>query len=160
MPPAVIYFESDAQIQTYHQRDDEMPGESWDEELVDPGQMVYIGQGQLMFLRINEVDPGMVWPKRRKAKKKKSSPPPSPPPAPVPAPIDWGDWEEICQFSPLPASPVPAPPATPWEPEEVPPPWQPEDWESEITPPWQPEDWESEITPPWQPEDWEAELSQ
>ena len=62
MPPAVIYLETDEQIQTYHHRPDDWtsPGESWDEELVDPGCMVYIGQGQLQFLRINEVDPGTV----------------------------------------------------------------------------------------------------
>jgi hypothetical protein len=74
MPPAVIYYEQDYEVQAYHHRpdDDELPsGENWDEELVVPGQMVYIGQGQLQFLRIDEVDPGMVWPKRRKKKKKK-----------------------------------------------------------------------------------------
>jgi hypothetical protein len=159
MPPAVIFLESDLEAFHTPTYDWPSPGENWDEELVVPGRMVHVGQGQMMFLRINEVDPGMVWPKR-KAKKKKSAPqlPPSPAPAPEPAPIDWGDWEELCQAAP------PQPP----EPEDV---WQPEDWDAELAsqsePPWEPEDWDAEIAAsqwesedPWQPEDWEAELSQ
>ena len=152
--------------------DDELPGENWDEELIDPGCMVYLGQGQMMFLRINEVDPGMVWPKRRKKKKKKkSSPPPPqlPSPAPEPAPIDWGDWEELCQAAP-PQSPPP-PPVPVWEfpYEELtsPTPWQPEDWDAELASqsedPWEPEDWDAELASqweePWQPEDWDAEIA-
>jgi hypothetical protein len=188
MPPAVIFYDPYNEVPSYHRPtyDDELPsrGENWDEEVV-PGGMQYIGQGQMQFLRIDEVEPGMIWPKRRKKKKKKwTSPPPPPPeptPAPSPAPIDWEDWEEICQFSPLPASPVPAPPlpvwepedwdaeiaASQWEPEEVQP-WEPEDWDAEIAASqwepedvWQPEDWDAEISASqWEPEDWEAELSQ
>jgi hypothetical protein len=98
MPPAVIYLESDLEaFQQYHRDDWPSPGENWDEELVVPGRMVYVGQGQAQYLRIDEVEPGMMWPKRpktkKKKKKKKSSLPPapaSPEPAP-PAPIDWGD---------------------------------------------------------------------
>jgi hypothetical protein len=165
MPPAVIYFESDYQVQQYHQRDDWFsPGENWDEELVEPGRMVYMGQGQMMFLRIDEVEPGLIYPKRRKKKKKKASttsPSPPAPAPPSPAPIDWGDWEELCQAAP----PVPPPPplaaAAPWEAEIAASQWEPEDWEAEIAASqWEPLDWESEITAPWQPEDWEAELSQ
>jgi hypothetical protein len=167
MPPAVIYFETDLEVQCYHRPDDDwFTGENWDEELVVPGRMVYVGQGQVQFLRIDEVDPGMVWPKRKpKKKKKKSSPqlPPLPPPAPViePAPIDWEDWEELCQA---------APPVPPQEPEEVLPAWEPEDWDAEIAAsqweredvqPWEPVDWDAEIAASqWQPEDWEAELFQ
>ena len=74
MPPAVIYYQSDFEVQQqYHRPDDEdLPGgEIWDEELVDPGGLVYVGQGQAQYLRVNEVHPGMVWPKRKKKKKKK-----------------------------------------------------------------------------------------
>ena len=177
MPPAVVYLESDLEaFRQYHQPDDELPtgGESWDDELVDPGQMVYIGQGQAQFLRIGEVEPGLMWPKRRRKKKKKkkgTSPPPSPasPEPASPAPIDWGDWEELCQ-----AAPPQSPPPPVWEfPYEeltspVSTPWQPEDWDAELAsqsePPWEPEDWDAELASqaedPWQPEDWEAELSQ
>jgi hypothetical protein len=122
MPPAVIYFESDFQVQAFHHRPDDewsSPGENWDDEVVDPGRMVYMGQGQMMFLRIDEVEPGLMWPKRRKKKKKKSPQlPPSPAPAPPsPAPIDWGDWEELCQAaSPPPPVPSPLPDQLPWEP--------------------------------------------
>jgi hypothetical protein len=179
MPPAVVYLESDLEaFQQYHQRDDDLPGESWDEELVDPGRLHYIGQGQLQFLRVNEVEPGVMWPKRRKKKKKKkgTSPPPSPPaPAPAPAPIDWGDWEELCQAAP-PQSPPPPPVwEFPYEELTSPTPWQPEDWEPEIAAyhaayhqdpqilPWEPEDWELEIAiyqaAYYQREDWEAELA-
>jgi hypothetical protein len=141
MPPPVIYFESDYQVQQYHQRDDwSSPGENWDDELVDPGRLVYVGQGQMMFLRINEVEPGLMWPKTKKKKKKKASTtspsPPAPAPAPSPAPIDWGDWEELCQA---------APPAPPQEPEDVPPPWEPEDWEAEIAA----SQWEPDDVQPW-----------
>jgi hypothetical protein len=180
MPPAVIFYDPYHEVPAYHRPtyDDELStgGENWDDELVVPGRMIYVGQGQVQFLRIDEVDPGMMWPKRRKKKKKKASSTPPPPPAPAPAltpaPIDWGDWEELCQFDPLPPLPTPSwepedwesEIVPPWQPEdwesEISPPWQPEDWEAEISPPWQPEDWEAEITPPWQPEDWEAELSQ
>jgi hypothetical protein len=175
MPPAVVYLESDSEaFQQYHQQRDELPEENWEDELVEPGYMQYVGQGQMMFLRISEVEPGIVWPKRKKKKKKKkgTSPPPSPAspePAPAPAPIDWGDWEELCQAAPPPSPPEPDyQPETPWEPED----WeeeiscyraayhhQPEDWDAEIAASQrEPEDWESEISPPWQPEDWEAEL--
>jgi hypothetical protein len=176
MPPAVVYLESDSEaFRQYYHRDELPTEESWEDELMEPGQMVYVGQGQVQYLRITEVDPGVMWPKRKKKKKKKkrsSSPPASPEPAPVPAPIDWGDWEELCQAAP-PPSPPPVPesdyqPETPWEPED----WeeeiacyhaayhhQPEDWDAEIAASqWEGEDWESEISPPWQPEDWEREL--
>jgi hypothetical protein len=189
MPPAVVYHESDLEaFQQYHR--DELPtGESWEEELVEPGYMQYVGQGQMMFLRISEVEPGIVWPKRKKKKKKKksSSSPPSPTvpeSAPAPAPIDWGDWEELCQAAPPQSPPEPdylswEPEEVPWEPEEVP--WEPEDWDAELASqsetPWQPEDWEveiavfqtnlylredweTELASQWEPEDWESELSQ
>jgi hypothetical protein len=193
MPPAVIFLESDYEVQIYHRPDDELPGgENWDEELLVPGGMVYVGQGQMQFLRIDEVDPGLMWPKRRPKKKKKKKtkpqlhPSPAPPsPATEPAPIDWGDWEELCQAAPPlpPSPPVPAPPPAPWEPEdwdaeiaasqwepEIVPPWEPEDWDAEIAasqwepedvpPPWQPEDWDAEIAASqWEPEDWDAEIS-
>jgi hypothetical protein len=86
--------------------------------------MVYVGQGQAVFNRIDEPHPGMMWPKRRKNKKKKkkkkgTSTPPPPPPSLTPAPIDWSDWEELCQAAPpVPAPPVPAPPPEIWEPED------------------------------------------
>ena len=183
MPPAVVYLETDEQVQTYYQRD-ELP-EIWEDELVEPGCMQYIGQGQLQFLRVSEVEPGIVWPKRRrkKNKKKKSSPVPSPAPAPepapAPAPIDWSDWEELCQAAPPSSVPVwdfpyeelgeTAPlPESDWEPED----WgaelasqseeDPEDWEAEIavfqTNLYLREDWESELACQWEGEDWEAEL--
>jgi hypothetical protein len=175
MPPAVVYFESDFQVQAYHQRDEWPTGENWDEELVVPGGLVYVGQGQTQFLRIDEVDPGMVWPKRRRRNRKKgTSPPPPPPPepalAPSPAPIDWSDWEELCQAAPVP-SPLPDPlPSPAWEPEdwdaeiaasqwEAEDVWQPEDWDAEIAASqWEPEDWDAELASQWQPEDWDAEL--
>ena len=162
MPPAVVFLELDVELhRTY---EDEWPGatggENWDEELLIPGRMVYVGQGQMQFVRIDEPDPGMMWPKRRKKKKKKGSSTPPPPPPPVrqsPAPIDW---EEVCQAAP----PLPPPPVI-WEAEdweaEIDPPWQPEDWEAEIAASqWEPEDWEAEIAASqWQPEDWEAEIA-
>jgi hypothetical protein len=158
MPPAVIYHETDLEaFQQYHR--DELP-ESWEEELVEPGRMVYVGQGQVQYLRISEVHPGIVWPqRRRKKKKKKSSSPPSPPapePAPAPAPIDWGDWEELCQ-----AAPPPEPDYLSWEPEEVP--LEPEDLPLEPEPDWEPEDWDAELASqsedPLEPEDWEEEIA-
>jgi hypothetical protein len=149
MPPAVVFQEADWEIREFHEREmeEDWPlasgGENWDEELLVPaqGRLVYVGQGQSLFTHFHEPTPSLQYPKR----KKKSASPQLPPPAPAPlspAPIDWSDWEEICQFSPPP--PVP---------------WQPEDWEAEINPPWQPEDWEAEINPPWQPEDWDAEIA-
>jgi hypothetical protein len=178
MPPAVIYLETDIEaFHQYHQRPDELAtgGENWDEEVVDPGGLVYLGQGQVQFLPFDFPEPGVMWPKRRRKKKKKkrsSSPAPSPTapapePAPAPAPIDWGDWEELCQ-----AAPPPEPDYLSWEPEEVPLepedlPWEPEDWDADLAsqsePSWEPEDWESEIaifqTALYQREDWEAELA-
>jgi hypothetical protein len=167
MPPAVIFLESD--LEAFHRPtyDWPSPGENWDEELVVPGRMVHVGQGQMMFLRIDEVDPGMVWPKRRRKKKKKSSPqlPPPPPPAsPEPAPIDWGDWEELCQAAP-PVPPQEAEDVQPWEPEDwdaeiAASQWEPEDWDAELASQWEPEDWDAEIAASqWQPEDWDAELA-
>jgi hypothetical protein len=169
MPPAVIFHEQDFEVQAYHRRDDDewlgaVGGENWDEELA-PGRMYYVGHGQMQFLPFDHPDPGVIHPKRKKKKKKRSSPqpPPSPPPAPEPAPIDWGDWEEICQFSPA----LPAPLPTPWEPEDWDAEiaafqWEPEDWDAEIAASqWEPEDWDAEIAASqWQPEDWDAELSQ
>jgi hypothetical protein len=141
MPPAVVFFEIDLEVEAYHRREDEWPTgwENWDEELLAPGRMVYVGQGQVQFLRIDEVELGMMWPKRRKKKKKKkaSSTPPPPPSAPAPAspaPIDWGDWEELCQAAPpLPPPPPPVPEIWEFPYEElcqaapVPTPWEPED---------------------------------
>jgi hypothetical protein len=185
MPPAVIFYDPYNEVPSYHRPtyDDwfgATGGENWEEELVVPGRMVYMGQGHSQFLRIDEVEPGMMWPKRRpkkkKTKKKKASSTPPPPPAPAltPAPIDWGDWEELCQTAP----PPPPPPVwgfpyeelgqevpTPWEPEDweaeiAASQWEPEDWEAELASQWQPEDWEAELASQWEPEDWEAELSQ
>jgi hypothetical protein len=165
MPPAVVFFE----IPAFHRREDEWltGGENWDEELVVPGRMVYVGQGQAQFLRIDEVEPGMMWPKRKKKKKKASStppPPPAPAPALTPAPIDWGDWEELCQAAP-PLPPPPPPPVWEFPYEEltspVPAPWEPEDWDAEIAASqWEPEDWDAEIAASqWEPEDWDAEIA-
>jgi hypothetical protein len=164
MPPAVVYIESDLEVHAFRQRqDDDWPtgGENWDEELLIPGRMVYVGHGQTQFLRINEVDPGMMWPKRRHKKKKKASSTP-PAPAPVrltPAPIDWEDWEELCQAAP----PAPLPPWEPedWDAEIAASQWEPEDWDAEIAASqWEPEDWDAEIAASqWQPEDWDAEIA-
>jgi hypothetical protein len=182
MPPAVVYLESDVEaFRQYYQRHDDLPEENWEDELIEPGQMVYVGQGQAQYLRISEVDPGIVWPKRRRKKKKKKSSPPSPPPAPEPAPappapIDWADWEELCQAAPPPSPPTPVPEPD-WEPEDweaeiaayhqdpqSEDPWEPEDWEVEIalyqTALYLREDWEAELASQWEGEDWESELSQ
>ena len=157
MPPAVVFLEEDSQLQEFYGRDDDgLPsgGENWDDELLTPGRMVYMGQGVSQFLPFDQPTPGLLYPKRRKKKKKKKAtspqlpPPPEPEPAPLsPAPIDWEDWEELCQFGP-----PPPPPAVPWE---------PEDWDAEIAASqWQPEDWEAEIAASqWQPEDWDAEIA-
>jgi hypothetical protein len=188
MPPAVIYLESDLEaFQQYYQgHDDDLAtgGENWDEEVVDPGGLVYLGQGQVQFLPFDFPEPGVIWPKRKKKKKKKkkgTSPPASPASpesAPAPAPIDWGDWEELCQTAPPPSLPEPEwQPETPWEPEDLP--WEPEDWDAELASQseedpedWEEEiaiyqtalylreDWEAELASQWQPEDWESELSQ
>jgi hypothetical protein len=170
MPPAVVFLELDIELPAFSRPDDEedgaVGGESWDEELLIPGRMVYVGQGQAQFVRMDEPDPGVMWPRRKKKKKKKKgthqpSLPPPPSPSQSPAPIDWEDWEELCQA----ASPVPAPPAVPWEPEDweaeiAASQWEPEDWEAEIAASqWEPEDWEAEIAASqWQPEDWDAEI--
>ena len=179
MPPAVVFLELDIELPVLYRHDEEedgaIGGESWDEELLIPGRMVYVGQGQAQFVRVDQEDPGMLYPRRKKKKKKnknkKSQVPPESAPAPAsPAPIDWGDWEELCQFGP----PVPPPPVPVWEfPYEglclsapVPTPWEPEDWEDEIACyhaafHHQPEDWEAEIAASqWQPEDWMPELWQ
>jgi hypothetical protein len=156
MPPAVIFFELDIELPAFHRREDDdwagaTGGENWDEELLIPGRIFYIGQGQAQFVRIDEPDPGMMFPKRRRRKKKKrSSPQPPPPPAPAPvtpAPIDWSDWEELCQAAP--PAPLPLPP------------WEPEDWDAEIAASqWEPEDWDAEISASqWEPEDWDAEIA-
>jgi hypothetical protein len=147
MPPAVVFLELDIELPVLHRRAEEeedgaVGGESWDEKLLIPGRMVYVGQGQAQFVRVDEADPGMMWPRRKKNKKKKKSQlPPEPVPAPAsPAPIDWGDWEDICQFD----LPLPDPPA-----------WEPEDWEEEIAASqWEPEDWKPEICPPSPRENW------
>jgi hypothetical protein len=150
MAPAVVFQESDWEIQEFHEREmiEDWPlttGENWEEELLVPGRMVYVGQGESQFVHFHEPAPGLLYPKRRKKKKKKRTATPQlPPPEPAPlspAPIDWSDWEEICQFAPLP------------------PPWQPEDWEAEISPPWQPEDWDAEIAASQAREDWDAEIA-
>jgi hypothetical protein len=166
MPPAVVFLELDIELPVLY-RDEEdgaVGGENWDDELIAPGRMVYVGQGQARFVRVDEPDPGLLFPRRKKKKKKKKKshqPPAEPAPAPAsPSPIDWGDWEEVCQFGP-PTSPVPV-----WEfPYEglsapVPAPWEPEDWEPEICPPSPREDWEPEICPPSPREDWMPELWQ
>jgi hypothetical protein len=178
LPPAVVFVETDSQIQSYHRNDDwpsgesweeELPsgGENWDEELLIPGRLVYVGQGQSQFVRADEPHPGMLWPKRRnkRSKKKKRSPQP-PPPSSSPAPIDWDDWEELCQEAPpVPAPPPPPPPPAEQSEEEEPSPSEPEDWEDEIACyhaayNHQPEDWEAEMALfHHQPEDWEPELS-
>jgi hypothetical protein len=162
MPPAVVFLELDVEVQTFHQSyEDEwagaVGGENWDEELLIPGRMVYVGQGQMQFVRIDEPAPGMMWPKRKKKKKKGTRQPslPPPPPSLTPAPIDWEDWEELCQAAP----PVPAWEPEDWEAEIAASQWEPEDWEAEIAASqWQPEDWEPEIHPPSPREDWEAEI--
>jgi hypothetical protein len=175
MPPAVVFLEEDYQVQSYHRREDDYDdwpsGESWDEDLIEPGRLVYVGQGQSQFVRADEPHPGILYPKRRKkrGKKKKSrtpQPPPPPPPASSPAPIDWDDWEELCQEAPPVPAPLPSPPSPPAEPEEEDPSAsEPEDWEDEIACyhaafHHQSEDWEAEIALfHHQPEDWEAELS-
>jgi hypothetical protein len=173
MPPAVVFVEEDHQLQHAYQRDDQddwpTSGESWDEELIQPGRLVYVGQGQAQFVRADEPHPGILWPKRKKRskKKKKSRTPPPPPPLPPPpslspAPIDWDDWEELCQEAP-PLPPLPPQPTEQPE-EEDPFPYEPEDWEDEIACYFaafhhQPEDWEAEIALfHHQPEDWEPEL--
>jgi hypothetical protein len=174
MPPAVVFVETDFQVQSYHHRDDEddwpTSGESWDDELIEPGRLVYVGQGQSQFVRADEPHPGMLYPNRRKkrSKKKKSRTPqpqpPPPPPASSPAPIDWDDWEELCQEAPPVPAPPPSPPSPPAEQSEEEEPSEPEDWEEEIACyhaafHHQPEDWEAEIAASqWQPEDWMSEL--
>jgi hypothetical protein len=73
MPPAVLFLEQDFELQPFHRADEDLPtgGENWDEELLIPGQMVYVGQGVSQFTRIDEAHPGILYPKRRKKKKKK-----------------------------------------------------------------------------------------
>jgi hypothetical protein len=170
MPPAVVFLELDIELPVYHHRhedeeDGAVGGESWDEELLIPGRMVYVGQGQAQFVRVDEEDPGLLYPKRKKKKKKKKKKshqvPPEPAPAPAsPAPIDWGDWEEVCQFGPPTSlSPVPVW-EFPYEGLSASTPWEPEDWEPEICPPSPREDWEPEICPPSPREDWMPELWQ
>jgi hypothetical protein len=166
MPPAVVFVEQDSQLQSYHRPTyDDWPtgGENWDEELLVPGRMVYIGQGVSQFLPFDQPHPGVMWPKRKKKKKKTSQPPPPPV---TPAPIDWSDWEELCQAAPpVPAPPVPAPLPS-WEPEDwdaeiAASQWEPEDWDAEIAASqWEPEDWDAEIAASqWEPEDWDAEIA-
>jgi hypothetical protein len=172
MPPAVNFLEEDSQLYIFNRRDDDWPGavggENWDEELLVPGRMVYIGQGVSQFLPFDQPAPGMMFPKRRRNKKKKSRSTPPPPPSLTPAPIDWSDWEELCQAAPPlpPAPPVPAPPPEIWEPEDwdaeiAASQWEPEDWDAEIAASqWEPEDWDAEIAASqWQPEDWDAEIA-
>jgi hypothetical protein len=166
MPPAVVFFEDPEAFHRPTYEDLSTGGENWDEELLVPGRMVYVGQGQSQFLRIDEVEPGMVWPKRKKKKKKKASstPPPSVPAPASPAPIDWGDWEELCQAAPpLPLPPLPTPSWEPedWDAEIAASQWEPEDWDAEIAASqWEPEDWDAEIAASqWEPEDWDAELA-
>jgi hypothetical protein len=171
MPPAVVFIELDLEVQAFSRRDDDdwagaVGGENWDEELLVPGRMVYIGQGVSQFLPFDQPAPGMMFPKRKKKKKKKKkkgTPQPPPPPPVTPAPIDWEDWEELCQFSPVPSPPVPA---EIWEPEDwdaeiAASQWEPEDWDAEIAASqWEPEDWDAEIAASqWQPEDWDAEIA-
>jgi hypothetical protein len=140
MPPAVVFVEDDFEVQDFNRRGmfgEDRPvasgGENWDEELLVPAQggSVYVGQGESQFAFFHEPAPGLLYPKRKKKKKKKGrSNPQPPPPAPAsePAPIDWGDWEEICQFGPPPTVP-----------------WQPEDWDAEISASKDREDWDAEI---------------
>jgi hypothetical protein len=172
MPPAVVFVEEDSQIQTYHhpayEEEDWPGGENWEDDLIEPGRLVNVGQGVTQFVPFDMPHPGILYPKRRRRKKKKkgtSTPPPPPPPEPSqsPAPIDWEDWEELCQAAP-PQPPPPPPQILPWEPEE--------DWEAEIAAyhqepqisPWEPEeDWEAEIAAYYaayhQREDWDAEIA-
>ena len=169
MPPAVVFIQDDSEIQQFREREmwEDLPtgGENWDEELLVPGRMVYIGQGVSQFLPFDQPAPGVLYPKRRKKKKKGPSTPPPPPPATLtPAPIDWSDWEELCQAAP-PVLPPPPPPEI-WEPEDwdaeiAASQWEPEDWDAEIAASqWEPEDWDAEIAASqWQPEDWDAEIA-
>jgi hypothetical protein len=136
MPPADVFLEEDWEME-------DQPltaGEDWDSELLVPaqGRLVYVGQGQCHYTFFHEPTPGLLYPKRKKKRKrgkKKStslqSPPAPLPPPPPPAPIDWGDWEEMCQG---------------------------EDWE-EICPPAPREDWDAEITASQDKEDWDAEIA-
>jgi hypothetical protein len=168
MPPAVVFLEEDSQVQAFSRSaDDEWPeasgGENWDEELLVPGRMVYVGQGQAHYTFFDQPAPGLLYPKRRRKKKKKrtSPQPPTPPVALSPAPIDWEDWEELCQFSP------PPPPVMTWEPEDWDAEiaasqdrWEPEDWDAEIAASqWEPEDWDAEIAASQDREDWDAEIA-
>jgi hypothetical protein len=129
MPPADVFY--DWEIQAFDRREmlEDRPlasggGEDWDEELLVPaqGRLLYVGQGESRYTYFHQQTPGMLWPKK---KKKKST---SPQPPPPPAPIDWSDWEELCQTAPSP--PVP---------------WQPEDWDAEIAASQTKEDWDAEI---------------
>jgi hypothetical protein len=153
MPPAVVFLEDDFEVQAFHEREinEDRPvasgGENWDEELLVPsqGRMVYVGQGESQFTFFHEPAPGLLYPKRRKKKKKRTATPQLPPPEPAPlspAPIDWSDWEEICQSAP---PPLPAPVG--------------EDWEAEIYPPSPREDWDAEISASQDREDWDAEIA-
>jgi hypothetical protein len=163
MAPAVVFLEDDWEIpQQPPAEEREMPeeptaGEDWDSELLVPaqGRLVYVGQGQNHYTFFHQPTPGLQYPKRKRkkrGKKKASSPQPPPPPEPTPlppAPIDWSDWEEMCQTS------------SHWEPEICPPSprWQPEDWEPDICPPSPREDWDAEIAASQDKEDWDAEIA-
>jgi hypothetical protein len=147
MSPSEVFLQDDWEIQALYESEmSQQPlasgGEDWDSELLVPaqGRLVYVGQGQSHFAHFHQQTPGLLWPKKKRKKrgnKKKGTrqPPPEPAPEPLsPAPIDWSDWEELCQAAP----PVPAPPP--------PQTWEPDDWEAEIAASqWQPEDWDAEI---------------
>jgi hypothetical protein len=134
MSPADVFYE-------WEMPEEEEPlaggGEDWDEELLVPaqGRLLYVGQGQCHYTFFHQPTPGLLYPKRKKKRKrgkKKSTSLQFPPaPLPPPAPIDWGDWEEMCQG---------------------------EDWE-EICPPAPREDWDAEISASQDKEDWDAEIA-
>jgi hypothetical protein len=133
-----VDMESDWEIQEFHEREmtEDRPvasgGEDWDEELLVPaqGRLLYVGQGESRYTHFHEPTPGLLYPKRRKKKKTATPQPPLPPPAAEPAPIDWSDWEELCQFAPPPPPPAPSPL---------------EDWDAEISASQDRQDWDAEI---------------
>jgi hypothetical protein len=146
MPPAHVFLEADWEIPQEPSAEEwEMPqedrplanggGEDWEAELMVPaqGRLFYVGQGQSQYTFFHQPTPGLLYAKRKRKKRKKkaSSTPQLPPPEPAPlspTPIDWSDWEEMCQSAPPPPAPVG------------------EDWEPEICPPSPREDWDAEIS--------------
>jgi hypothetical protein len=90
MPPAVVFVEEDSQVHSYRRDDDDdwPGGESWEDKLIQPGRLVNVGQGQIVFTPFDMPHPGILYPKRRrknKKKKKGTTTPPPPPPEPTPS---------------------------------------------------------------------------